>query len=85
MADFGGDLGSSTFSGSKGAFKPANDISAKLPSGGSTIRGTAGLTQRAELISTKHSTKGLGGPKPFMAKVRPIKNLAKSIGRKRGY
>lgn len=72
-------------SSSMGAFKPANNISAKLPAGGSTMRGVAGLDARAENFSMKHSTKGLAASKPFTAKVRPIKNLAKSIGRKRGY
>ena len=80
-----GDFGTST-SPSMGTFKSANAIGAKLPAGGSTIRGTGGLTQRAEDFSFRHSTKGLGmGAKPFTAKVRPIKNIGKSIGRKRGY
>jgi hypothetical protein len=69
-----------------GSFKSANVIGAKLPAGGSTIRGTGGLTQRAEDFSFRHSTKGLSsGPKPFSTKVRPIRNEMKSIGRKRGY
>lgn len=69
-----------------GSFKSANAIGGKLPAGGSTIRGTGGLTQRAEDFSFRHSTKGLSsGPKPFTAKVRPIRNEMKSIGRKRGY
>ena len=71
--------------GSMGSFKTSNNLG-HLPAGGSTIRGTGGLTQRAEDFSFRHSTKGLSsGPKPFTAKVRPIRNEMKSIGRKRGY
>jgi hypothetical protein len=72
-------------SSSLGSFKSANSIGGKLPAGGSTIRGTGGLTQRAEDFSMRHSTKGLSSAKPFTTKVRPIKNEMKSIGRKRGY
>lgn len=89
MGAFGSDPmgGSSGFgsSPSMGTFKSANNIGAKLPTGGSTIRGTGGLTQRAEGVSMKHSTAGLASPKPFSAKVRPVKNEMKSIGRKRGF
>ena len=85
MADGMGDSGFSS-DPSMGSFKTSNSIGAKLPAGGSTIRGTGGLTQRAEDFSMRHSTKGLSsGPKPFSTKVRPIKNEMKSIGRKRGF
>ena len=90
MGGFGSNPtgGSSGFgsSPSMGTFKSANNVdAAKLPSNGATMRGVGGLTQRAEQVSTKHATKGLAGPKPSMAKIRPIKNEMKSIGRKRGY
>ncbi len=78
-----GDLGVST-NPSMGSFKTANSLG-KLPDGGSTFRGVGGLTAKAERVSMQHSTKGLGAPKPFSAKVRPVKNEMKSIGRKRGF
>lgn len=68
-----------------GSFKPANNISAKLPAGGSTMRGVGGITARAENFSMKHATKGLASPKPIGAKLKPIKNLGRQIGRKRGF
>lgn len=80
---WGDDSGFSSGS-DMGTFKSANSLGS-LPAGGSTFRGTGGLTQRAEGVSMKHSTKGLTGPKPFTAKVRPVRNVMKDIGRKRGY
>jgi len=68
----------------KGAFKSGNDLG-HLPTGGATPAGVEGLTEKAQTFSVRHSTKGLRAPKPFTTKVRPITNLGKSIGRKRGY
>ena len=68
----------------KGAFKGANDLG-HLPAGGASVEGVGNMEKKAQIYSTRHSTKGLGGPKPFTAKVKPITNLSKSIGRKRGY
>lgn len=69
---------------SMGEFKSANSLG-HLPAGGSTMKGVAGLEGRAENVQMRHSTKGLMSAKPFMAKIRPVKNEMKSIGRKRGY
>ncbi len=80
---FGSDMGTSTGS-SMGTFKVANNLG-KLPAGGATMKGVAGLTGRATNVSLKHSTTGLAKPRPFMAKIRPVRNEMKSIGRKRGY
>lgn len=68
----------------KGAFKSSNDLG-KLPEGSAGIEGSGNLLNKAQQYSTRHSTKGLAGPRPFMAKVKPITNLGKSIGRKRDY
>lgn len=68
----------------KGAFKSANSLGS-LPTGGASAAGVGGLLQKAQTFSVRHSTKGLRPSKPFTAKVRPITNEGKSIGRKRGY
>lgn len=85
MGGFGNPMGGIGSSPSMGTFKSANAISAKLPTGGATIRGTGNLTKQAGDFAFRHSTKGLTGPKPSVVKVRPVKNLGKQIGRKRGY
>ena len=69
----------------KGTFKGANDFGKGLPAGGATVQGAGTQEKKAMFYSMRHSTKGLGGPKPFTAKVKPITNVGKSIGRKRGY
>lgn len=69
----------------KGTFKGANDFGHGLPAGGATVEGSGNMQKKAMFYSMRHSTKGLGGPKPFTAKVKPITNVGKSIGRKRGY
>jgi hypothetical protein len=68
----------------RGSFKSSNDLG-KLPEGGAGVEGSGTLLKHAQQYSIRHSTKGLAGPKPFTAKVKPITNLGKSIGRKRGY
>ena len=42
----------------KGAYKGANDLG-RLPSGGSSPEGVAGLEKRAQTYSLKHQVKGL--------------------------
>ena len=58
MVGFGSELGTST-SPSMGTFKVANNLG-KLPAGGATMKGVAGLEGRAENVSLKHSTVGSG-------------------------
>jgi hypothetical protein len=87
MADGMGDSGFSS-DPSMGSFKTSNSISAKLPAGdgSSTMRPGANLEQKAGNYSMRHSTKGLSsGPKPFTVKVKPMKNIGRDIGRKRGF
>ncbi len=64
----------------KGAFKGANDLG-KLPDQGSSVQGSSSLLKKAQVYSTKHSTKGLGSPR--VAKVKPMTNIGRAIGRKR--
>ncbi len=88
------DLGASTFpdmsksgvtsDAQKGTFKGVNELG-KLPAGGATPKGAGGLEQKAQMYAVRHSTKAIRGPKPFMAKTKPITNVGKDIGRKRGY
>lgn len=68
----------------KGLFKSANDLGHAMNIGGSA-QGVAGIERKAETMAIKHSTKGLMSRRPSVAKVKPITNLAKSIGRKRGF
>jgi hypothetical protein len=66
----------------KGAFKGANDLG-QLPEGGASVEGVGNLAKKAQVYSMRHSTKGLRGPKPFTAKVKPLTNMGRDIGRKR--
>ena len=66
----------------KGAFKGANDLG-KLPQGGASIEGAAGLQKRAQAYSAKHSIKGLGFKRAPGAKLKTITNVGRDIGRKR--
>ena len=87
-----GDLTSSTFPGmeksgitsdaQKGAFKGVNDLG-KLPEGGASSEGTEGLLKHAQQYSVRHSVKGLGFKRPATAKVKPLVNMGRDIGRKR--
>jgi len=66
----------------KGAFKGANDLG-KLPDQGSSIEGSSSLLKKAQVYSTKHSTKGLGSGRSPLSKVKPMTNIGRAIGRKR--
>lgn len=87
-----GDLTSSTFpdmeksgitsDAQKGAYKGANDLG-KLPSGGASSEGVAGLQKRAQTYSLKHQVKGLGFKRAPGAKLKTITNIGRDIGRKR--
>ena len=84
FGDSSGDTGAST-NPSMGTFKSANNIGDKIPGHIATTKGISSLTGGAMTTSLKHSTKGLGSPRPFTAKIKPMKNIGKDIGRKRGY
>jgi len=73
-----------TSDATKGAFKSSNDLG-HLPEGGASPEGSGTLLKKAQIFSVRHSTKGLAASKPFTAKLKPIMNEGKSIGRKRGY
>ena len=66
----------------KGAYKGANDLG-RLPSGGASLEGVAGLQKRAQAHSMKHSVKGLGFKRIQGAKLKTITNIGRDIGRKR--
>ena len=66
----------------KGAFKGANDLG-KLPTGGASPEGVGTLEKKAQMYSMRHSTKGLGSPRVSGAKVKPMTNIGRAIGRKR--
>ena len=68
----------------KGAFKGANDLG-QLPTGGGSAEGVGNLEKKAQMYSMRHSTKGLGSQKSPMSKVKPMTNIGRAIGRKRGY
>jgi hypothetical protein len=87
-----GDLTSSTFpdmqksgitsDAQKGAFKGANELG-KLPEGGASIEGVGSLEKHAQQYSVRHSVKGLGFKRAAGAKVKPLTNVGRDIGRKR--
>ena len=81
---FAGQKSGVTSDAVKGAFKGANDLG-KLPEGGSSVEGVGALQKKAQVYSQRHSTKGLGSPRSPFAKVKPMSNLGRAIGRKRGY
>jgi hypothetical protein len=87
-----GDLTSSTFpdmqksgitsDAQKGAFKGANELKG-LPQGGASIEGVGSLEKHAQQYSVRHSVKGLGFKRAAGAKVKPLTNMGRDIGRKR--
>ena len=68
----------------KGAFKSANNLGS-LPEGGASIAGSSSLLRKAQVYSARHSTKGLGLTRPSITKTKPLTNIGRAIGRKRGY
>lgn len=66
----------------KGAFKGANDLG-KLPEAGASAQGVGSLEKKAQMYSMRHSTKGLGSQRAAGAKVKPMTNIGRAIGRKR--
>jgi hypothetical protein len=71
-----------TSDASKGAFKTGNDLG-HLPDQGSSVEGVGSLEKHAQQYAVRHSTKGLGSPRVPGAKVKPMTNIGRAIGRKR--